>query len=669
MEPESIFKNPFLDYNANAYSSLEVYNYWYSPFNTVISGVQENDLYMDTMPYLISGHRGSGKTMLLKYLSYFTQKIVAKNSDGILEFLNNKKMLGVYLRLDISAIMNMNSIEVVDNLTWKRVFSDYFDVCTLSAIIDIIDDLVIEKIVNLEELNEKFFPGFKLLFRVKSINNIEDIRSLTLDMIYEINEFREKIYYIEDLKYTPKILFGENIIFNLVELMKKSFAKLENVNFSILIDEFENYNYWQQNHIMNMMKFINSSSGRSTTFRVGYRIGGLWQTNTLNSDEFIKVDNDYKEIVLNSYKSNNSGDLKEYKMFLKKIAENRLKQIDYFRVNQLTDIENFLGKREDFIIESKDVVKGRDDHFKLLKHPNLNNEVISMIRNPENHLQELVNIFLVNKGLGKGGMTPKEVKEAMEDYNSSVKNELSNRYKHYYSDKYKYAALVLLCHIYKKEKSYYSFNTFVYLSTGSVRSFITLCRETFSLAYFKEKENLLKGKIINRRIQSAAAHDISQRELEMIKPISEVGGKLYSIVLGLGNLFRKYHEDEGIKYPETNQFAFDYNLSLEDELLVKKALVWSVFIKKPNDQQITFFERKGSVYTINKMYAPYFNITYRTRGGKNVVIRNAIELKFLIANSKYERISDKSVSEINMDSITEKDSPIQLTLFGDDYDF
>jgi hypothetical protein len=51
---------------------------------------------------------------------------------------------------------------------------------------------------------------------------------------------------------------------------------------------------------------------------------------------------------------------------------------------------------------------------------------------------------------------------------------------------------------------------------------------------------------------------------------------------------------------------------------MKTAIKWSVVQRKPNLQSKNPGEHLEDLYTINRIYAPTFQISYRTRGGKSV---------------------------------------------------
>lgn len=642
------FKNPFLDYNANTYSEEKVLSHWHSPFNTIIDEVSEIDLFEDSMPYFINGHRGSGKTMILKYMSFPCQKL-KYNVDNSSDYINKLKSICVYMRLDTSAIMNMYTNDESVN-DWKILFVQFFELNVFFALLDLIKVLVEDRIIHdfeLKNILDKLSHSFETFY---SINDVELFLELLLS---EIDDYRSNKYFEENLTFTPTVLLGEKFAsFKLVDILVSNVKALSGKKIVFALDEFENYNEVQQSYVLKLVKFCNSSSGTNTNFRIGLRIGGIWGKNTLRDEEFLRENFDYRSLSINQYMGKGKAGLAKYNSFLKKVAESRLKDVAEFNDKGNTDIEIFLLKSEDWEAESRRIVGSERKHLKLIKKEYYNDENIKLISNPDKPLQEIYNILRLNKG-----ESASNIKRSMDDFNNSLSTDLAKKYNSDYINKYRYSAVFLLCSYYKKNKEYYSLNTFSYLSSGSVRTFINLCRETFAFAAYDDLEGLLNGNSISQDIQTRAANKISQIEIEMIKPIKDYGKMLFNLTNALGNEFRRLHQDYEMKYPETNQFAFGYSNGEKVDSIIKRGLVWSVLLQKDRNQQITIGEKKGPIYTINRIYAPYFQISYRTRGGKNLVFYN--EHDFFVAALEGKFIETKSASPNNQVD----GNPSQLSFF------
>ena len=220
------------------------------------------------------------------------------------------------------------------------------------------------------------------------------------------------------------------------------------------------------------------------------------------------------------------------------------------------------------------------------------------------------------------GRSIKDTREGMHDYLANRKTELEEKYRRDYVDKYKLSLMFLLSSHERKDKLYYSFNTYCFLSSGIVGNFLELCRRAFQIAAFENREALLEGGQISPKLQNMAAREVGKSELDMIRRIPEYGIELSHFANSLGNCFRTYHQDPRLRYPETNQLSVDLSTvpSEEDRSTFEAAIRWSVIQRKPRLQGPNPGGGKTEIYTLNRILAPVFQISYRTRGGKSETI-------------------------------------------------
>ncbi len=203
------------------------------------------------------------------------------------------------------------------------------------------------------------------------------------------------------------------------------------------------------------------------------------------------------------------------------------------------------------------------------------------VRYKENPLMELMNFIWLTRGVSAD-----ETFESMADYLAGRQTRAAKKYHNDYIKKYKLSLMFLLCSIYRKNKYFYSFNTYAFLSSGIVGHFIELCRKAFDVAGWGDNATLIEEGRISKEFQNIAALDVSKTEKRQISRIEDYGPKISKLVENLGNIFREYQEDIKIKYPETNQFAINRH-SLEDKELrnsMSAAIKWSIIQIKPKMQ-------------------------------------------------------------------------------------
>jgi len=628
MISEDSFNNPFSDYNANTMESSKILEYWCSPFSNSMS-ISESDLYKG-MPLVFMGGRGTGKTMFLRYFSYQVQKfeVCQKNqenrSKNILKHLKERGGIGFYLRIDGPVLRSFDGKGLLPE-KWDDIFSHYFELLVCKSYIEVIQDLVICDELDIKDVEMKFVPKVAVHLGISKevVKTIDDVLATVENELDEVTNFRAKIAFA-DVEFKPlKAFASQDLSFGVAEIAReyiKEFKK--DLNFVIFIDEYENFTERQQRFINTLLKFAKDG----ITFRIGMRLQGFHTFDTISENEFIKEGSDYNKIIFENFLNKT----KEYKEFLKKIAEKRLESINEFKNGGHLDISKILGEQEDLENEAIELIKNTRNpyqHFKLLRYSDKEidvDKVKYIISFPENPLLEMLNILWVIRG-----HDPFYVSNTMKYYLDGKKSDAERKYRDNYINKYKLSLMVLLAHSYKGHKKYYSFNTFYYLSSGIVRNFIELCRRSFQYAYFENRDMLLHNGKISSDIQDKAAHDLANSELEMIPRIREHGNKLYRFTKNLGNIFKAYHFDTFLRYPETNQFICDISSIDDMELLksFKAAIEWSIIQEKAGNQNI---------FILNHIFSPIFDISYRMRGGLHGENYNTSDIKALMTQDNLE---------------------------------
>jgi hypothetical protein len=475
----------------------------------------------------------------------------------------------------------------------------------------VIKDLVLQDALLVKSVEKDFVTQVARCLHVKPGRNVnlDSLIAVVNTDIEAVTRFRSDIVF-SDIEFHPRKAFTTGDLFTVVKLVKKHIKGfLSSLIFPILLDEYENFSVDQQRQINTLVKFV----PEATTFRIGMRFEGFHTFDTVSKNEFIKTGRDYQEIVFEEVLIKDM----DYEKFLLGVAEKRLEAVPIFHKKRFVDIQKILGTRADLETEARELISNRktpDQHFKLLKDSGINiplDKAQQLLRCPDNPLLEMLNILWVIRG-----KPPEQVGQTMADYLAGKKSASVAKYRMDYVDKYKLSLMFLLCSVYRQHKRYHSFNTFCFLSSGIVGNFIELCRRSFQIAYFEDRETLFEKGTIDSRIQDSAAKEASSAELKMVNRIHEYGEVLYRFICNLGNIFRAYHTDVRLKYSETNQFSVDMG-TLHDQQLknaFNAAVEWSLVQKKPRLQSTSPNSPRRVIYTLNRIFSPAFQITYRTRG-------------------------------------------------------
>lgn len=618
---ENIIKNPFSECTARDMSYDEVHQYWCNPF--LLYDLSEDELLTCKTPIVIEGIRGTGKTMIMKYLSYFIQRksCVDMSVEDKLAYFRGKSV-GVYFRYkdDFCNLFDKLKCTVQDK---ERIFKHYYELFIIRQILEIIEDFYFgSDTLLVEEVLCSFFNTNHM--------PIGGIRQYVNKMCKEMDRLINSSIYDEGWRDKIMPLIGSNnMVVDLIRTINCSIPGWKDILFVILLDEYENLGMFQT-MVNTLIKQVDDTV--NLTYRLGMRPAGMDKNNGTNiAGESLQIDRDFLLRPL-EYKED-----KDYKEFAINISQKRLESVAVFRENNLCNIVSLLGEKENFDEEAAMVAKDTR-HFKLLKnyfpdHKRME-DVVSVL-SCEDKLMEMYNILRVMRGSDY-----KEIGELCKKYrelrNSKklsevIKNNTDEakkikKYNHDYSNKYRVTLLYILLTIYGEHKQYYSFNTFLKLSSGSINDFISLCRNTFKHMDNEMLEEVKKGKQIKRKIQSYAAIDTAEDQRRKVSMSNKNGNRMYTFIDNMGSIFEEYHRDLYAKYPETNQFAFADENELRNNRELNEYLIDLInsgaIIRKRERQLISVGNTaRGYLYLLNRIFAPIYQYSYRTRGGFNPVIR------------------------------------------------
>lgn len=666
---ENSYRNPFSDYNANTMDSEQITDFWENPFENYVLDITEKEVASERKPLVFTGGRGTGKTMLLKHFD-LSSEIVRAQKEGkeLKEYILENGYIGVYIRFDSPLLRGFDGLGL-NNEKWEVIFTHFFEMTVAKAYIDALYRLQEKRAITEEE-------GSKILDQIKEIVPMTEDTVISASKWFKkeinyVNSFRANIVF-DEVNFLPQKLFTSGMLSSeIVKIVKEICPELAHINILVLLDEYENFLEYEQRIVNSIIKLSDNIA-----FRVGMRPMGFHTFDTVSENEFIKEKRDYRNILLENPLIKKEGDGAGYILFLKGIAEKRLSSVPCFAEKGMIDLSSFLGEKEDPVSEANKIVKGRKKHidvylneiertYKKRKEKfRITKEQLEKLLCDENPLYEMQNMRMLLKPY------PVDfVIKAYSDYCNGVESDECKKYANDYVNKYKLAYVFVLRSIYRVEsKQYYGVTDFAYLSSGIAGTFIELCRCAFQYAFFSEKAELFLGHI-SPEIQTKAARDVGKSELDQVKRISKVGNYVYNLAINLGRRFIVDHIDKRIKYPETNQFSFNSRLlenkSKEDETF-QAAVMWSVIQKKKDLQQAGIGKDDEEVYVLNRIFAPVFNISVRTRGGNNPALDAEKFKSYLSEEDAIESFDNEEDIELNSEDEFNQLDIFDIMLSGED---
>lgn len=639
------YSNPFSGVNAVQLDTNLILEYWCNPFRyELYSGIKEEDIYRDPNNIVLMGGRSTGKSMFLRYWSYPVQlKIAEKENSTFKEISLKNQGIGYYFRIDGAKLKSFQG-HGLSQEHWSSVFTHYFELIIGRQYIEVLKLLEDEQSIEKETINLNLIPQFCDLLVCNTPSTLEGIIVEFDIRIKEVELFLGNVPFYKK-EFVPKIrgFLSQYLSFGIPGIIVNVIPAFKEINHVILLDEYENFLPFQQKIVNTLLRF----SKPHIKFRIGMRLEGFRTFEMISEDDFIKEGREYRKVVFEEVITKNTG----YQDFLCEISKKRLESIPVFRNKKFTDIKLILGDNEDLEEEAHDLTSTKPDKIFDFFSKKIPESDLSIVRNKEYPLLELLNFIWLSRGV-----PPEKTLESMNGYLQKQKNSAdAEKYRRDYIDKYKLTLTFLLCSIYKKNKQYYSFNTFSFLSSGIVGHFIELCRRSFAVAEFRDNETLLNKGIIRKDFQHKAATEFSHSEKQQIGRIETYGGTISKFIENIGNIFRGFHLDFQMRYPETNQFAINIdsidNMDIKDSM--KAAIRWSIIQKKPKMQRSGPSESLKDIYTINRIFSPSFQISYRTRGGKSVLLNESI-LKNLTSDFKINLNDFIPVDDLKLKDETDK---------------
>lgn len=663
------FKNPFDDYNANVLAPELIVQYWCTPFNTgALKGFDETSFFAEKMPVVLQGSRGSGKTTILKYFSFPVQcERAQQNNISIRKQIVRDGGVGFYLRCDDSFLSMFKTVfSVLLKDAWQECFKHYLELFFSKNILTMISEVGFTDI----EAEKTFVKQLRLDSFEDSFGfvTIDEIRTYIEGELRYINKFKNEALFT-NAKFAPKHVWDFYELSGvIISAVKSEFSDLHDLNFLLLIDEFENLPTELQEMFNNIIKFCKPGM----SLRIGRRSENenVVTKATVNAVEYLREGSDYRLIVLD-YQGSEVQDLKPY---LSGIAEKRLKAFEGIAIS--SDISHILGEKEDLDAECSKIVAGRNRHLhELLKNnsrlssdEDLRAKIVSIISSNDNVLAVALCALWVARSSDEEDLilAAQAAVSAMDAYLNKKEDPQKEKFKNDYDNKYRYALTTLICSLYKKDKSYYSFNTICYLSEGNARTFINLVKAIISDALFYERKQFLQSGEISVVSQCRAIKEFSTAEFNSVCSIIQDGKSVKNLILKIGNVLSEYHKDKLVRYPETTQFAYDLEkLSVTGKAVVDTAESWALIKRRKEKQRLSAgVGQEGYLCAINRVFAPIFNISYRIRGGVNVMF-SATDIDSMISGEQISKLSTgrKKLSAPKVKEVPKTETVIQMSIF------
>ncbi len=570
-------------------------------------------------PCLLRGGRGTGKTTVLRGLSYEGRLALTKDADADIA---HWPYFGIYYRVDTNRVAAFTGSELT-NREWVPRFAHYFNLTICRLVV---------RFLTWYELH----TGESLELGPASLRNV--CTSLNLDEVTTSPQLAEAL----DLAltrfeaYINNVADGEGPKLSMqgapIDALLDSVSRLPQFagkNFFFLIDEYENFSDYQQQVVNTLIKH----SGPLYTFKIGVRELGWRTRTTLNENEHLISPADYMLIDI-------ADKLREerFNEFAYAVCRERLDRIRPQDSPVILDIRDLLpGLTEE---QEADLLGVREKIVPVtaeLMAKGVTKKIIDQ-------LTPLRFYLVAYWAEGEGRSLAEEFSDAVE--NPSTWDTRYGNYKH---------ALLFTLRRGKRgiPKYYEGWSTFIQVAGGNIRYLLELVYQ--SLAEHLERGGKLSAPV-PVGIQTQAAQRVGNENLRELEGLSIHGASLTKLALGLGRVFGIMAAHPEGSAPEVNQFRLSGDIDPKVKEILDSAVMHLALLRSSGTKPGDVADTREYDYFLHPIFAPFFVFSYRR---KRKMVLTGGELLGLVSSHRQtiRAILAKSGRTI------QEELPEQLSLF------
>lgn len=533
----------------------------------------------DKRPCVLMGGRGTGKTTVLRGLSYKGQ--YALNNEDIDRFdLNN--YIGVYFRCDTNHVHAFSG-KGVDHDTWMKIFAHYFNLIITAEILEFI---AWHKLLKPED---EVLTGHACCLIATSLHlgtEIFDFKKLIDVLETSMYKFQADINNIADGNMPKLSLAGDPI--KIVTEQAQKLRQFRDKTFYLLIDEYENLLDSQQQIVNTLLKHV----PQSYTIKIGVREMGWRVKHTMNLQESVIDPADY--VLFNIVDEFTDETPEKFETFARDVCQLRIKdllgedEVDF-------DIEHALAglPYEDEAIRLG--VEQTHLYKSILEYEKASGVALD--------ISPLYKFFIAYWAENHNIALNAEIT----DYFSNTRT-WNTRY-----ENYKYSLLFKIRTGRGSggiQKYYAGWSTFVKLANGNIRYLMELVYRSYYL-YLQDGGDTTKPVSVD--IQTKAARSVGWKNLTELEGTWSNGAQLTRMVQTLGTIFARLAKEGENSAPETVQFEIEGERSDRTEELLQAGIMNLALIRMPANKQSGRGSVKEFMYSLHPIFAPYFIYSFRRK--------------------------------------------------------
>ncbi|MGH6896914.1 MAG: hypothetical protein ACRD1R_02430 [Acidobacteriota bacterium] len=577
-------------------------------------------------PCVLIGGRGTGKTTVLRSMSYEGQYALSKDPVADVATWN---YYGIYHRINTNQVRAFEGPEL-PAARWQKLFAHYFNLLICEAVFDFLDWYALQR------PGEAALPEQACRRIAVTLNLAEVDSQRELADSIEIARLRFEAYLNNLDEAPPKLSLQQAPVNALMDAISE-LPQFRTKTFFFMIDEYENLLDDQQTVVNTLIKHATDSY----TFKIGVKELGWRRRSTLNPEEQLISPADYVRIAISEKLED------RFQEFAMRVCNSRLERVQLSTGRTPLPVEKLLPALSE---EDEAVRLGVERHVTRILRRIGDTDVGLSERIRELPPLEIYFIEFWSKGRGE------DLLKVAQEHIAGGK-EMRERF-----GNYKHSMLFTLNKGHRGIHKYYAgARVFSLLAAGNIRYFLELVDQ--SLAIHVERSGCLEEPV-DPETQTIAARMVGKKNLSELEGLTVQGARLTKLLLGLGRVFQVMAADAEGHTPEVNQFYLDPTATESareaDELTVdeilRAAVMHLALVRSPGSKLTDESDTKTYDYSVHPVYAPYFEFSHRR---KRKMMLKAQQVLGLIQTPR-ETIRDILRSQKRADEVP---LPEQLQLF------
>lgn len=530
-------------------------------------------------PFVLQGGRGTGKTTVLRGLSYQGQFEIL-NSD--INKFDKNNFIGIYYRANTNHVRAFTGKGVSED-RWKTIFEHYVNLIMCWEILDFIDWHKSKKNDD-EELSADTCRQIASSLHLEA--GIENFKDLLIEIKNTVLRFQAEINNIADGNMPKMSMAGVpiEILTSETEKLKQFQGKI----FYLLIDEYENFTDYQQECMNTFIKHV----PESYTIKIGVREMGWRVKMTHNPMESLNAPADYNTMNIEELFTDPQAPTR-FEQFASNVCNLRLRQLlddnnDSYDIRKALrnmtieeESEKLNVKKADFY---KSFVKAETDGKRKIDiHPLYKYFIAYWAYNHNDSLESEIDNYLLH---------PASWHQRYENYKYSLLFKLNRG---------KYIAI---------PKYYAGWSTFIKLANGNIRYLMTLVHQSYRL-HIENNRDIKEAVSVEN--QTIAAKNVGWKNLTELEGSCNIGVKLTQLVQSLGTIFKRLARDGDKNAPEVDQFDMEGEISIDVRNILNLAVMNLALVRMPSNKMSGLKSIKDFQYQLHPIFAPFFDYSFRKK--------------------------------------------------------